>query len=105
MFLVETMAMAPNCCLVCGKGNTPDGKTGRVGPFLDLAIDYNWGDSGYMCSDCVARAAVLFGWISPDTKKELELHIGRMEKSLHDMEADMDRRRRREKQLKAAVRV
>jgi hypothetical protein len=105
MFLVETMTMAPNCCLTCGKGNTPDGRTGVVGPFVDLAIDYNWGDSGYMCSDCVAKLAVLFGWISPDTKKEQDLKIAKLEKEIHDLNADMDRRRLREKKVLRKARI
>ena len=105
MFLVETMTQPPNCCLACGKGNTPDGKTHEVGPFLDLNIDYNWGDSGYLCGDCIGQAAVLFGWISPDTKKDLELKIERQQKEIHDLNAQMDIRRRREKRALAKARA
>ena len=96
MFLVETMTMAPNSCMVCGRGNTPDRETGQTGPFLNLGIDYNWGDSGYLCEDCVGRAAVHFDWISPDTKKDLERQIKKLENQVHDLEGEMDMRRRRE---------
>lgn len=97
MFLVERMTMAPCVCLTCGKGNTPDGRTGEIGPYVDLAVEYNWGDSGYMCGDCGGKMAVLLGWISPDTEQELQRQIAKLEKEIHDMQADMDRRRIREK--------
>ena len=66
------------------------------GPFLSLGIDYNWGDSGYLCEECVGRAAVHFGWISPDTKRSLERQIKRLKQNIHDLEGEMDMRRRRE---------
>lgn len=105
MHLVERMVMAPNCCLTCGCGNTPNGQTGEVGPFVDLAIDYNWGDSGYICGDCAAKIAVLFGWISPDTKLEYDRQVARLEKQIHDLESDLDRRRIRERKALKQVRA
>jgi len=96
MHLVETMTQAPNACMVCGRGNVPDRETGQVGPFLYLGIDYNWGDSGYLCEDCTGKAAVLFGWISPDTKRDLERQIKKLKQQIHDLEGEMDMRRRRE---------
>lgn len=98
MHLVETMVQPPNQCLVCGKGNTPDGRTGKVGPFLDLGIDYNWGDSAYLCDECVGKAAVHFGWISPDTHTELKREIKRKDEKIHNLEGEIDMRRRRERQ-------
>jgi hypothetical protein len=91
------MTLAPNRCLVCGKGNTPDGVTGKVGPFLSLGIDYNWGDSGYLCEECVGRAAVFFEWISPDTQSQLSRRIKDLEKKVHDLEGEIEMRRRRER--------
>ena len=105
MFLVETMTMSPNACMACGKGNVPDGVTGKVGPFLNLGIDYNWGDSGYLCGDCIAQAAVMFGWISPDTKLEMEREAKRLRKEIHDLEATIDQRRRRERNALRRVRA
>jgi hypothetical protein len=96
MMLVETMTQAPNACMACGKGNVPDRETGKVGPFLYLGIDYNWGDSGYMCEDCVGKAAVFFDWISPDTKRQFERKIKKLEQKIHDLEGEIDMRRRRE---------
>jgi hypothetical protein len=80
----------------CGKGNTPDGQTGEIGPFLDMGLEYNWGDSGYLCMDCLALMAVTAGWISPDTEKQLKREIKRLEKKLHDKDAEIDVRARRE---------
>jgi len=96
-FLVETMTLAPNTCMCCGKGNTPDGVTGKVGPFADLGVDYNWGDSAYLCEDCVGKLAILFDWISPDTKKDLERVISKKNEEIHDLKSDIDIRRRRER--------
>lgn len=96
-FLVETMTLAPNTCMCCGRGNTPDGVTGVVGPFADLGVDYNWGDSAYLCGDCIGKLAILFDWISPDTKKQLERQITKLKKDIHDLNADIDIRRTRER--------
>jgi hypothetical protein len=104
-FLVEKMTMAPNQCLCCGKGNTPDGQTGEVGPFVDLAIDYNWGDSAYLCPDCVGRCAVLMGWISPDTEKTYKQTIKGLHAKIHDLEATIDLKRKRERQALRKVRA
>jgi hypothetical protein len=102
-FLVETMTMAPNACMMCGKGNVPDRETGVVGPYANLGIDYNWGDSGYLCGDCVGQLAVLFGWISPDTKKQQDRKIKSLDQKIHDLEGEIDMRRRRERtELKKA---
>jgi hypothetical protein len=96
MHLVDRMVMAPNSCMGCGRGNTPD-QYGNIGPFVNLGIDYNWGDSGYLCDDCVGKAAVLFGWISPDTHTDLQRQIRDHQKRIHDLEAEIDMRRNRER--------
>jgi len=80
----------------CGCGNVPDGDTGEIGPFLDLGLEYNWGDSGYLCMRCVSEMAVIAGWISPDTEKDLRKQIKRLEKKLHDKQAEIEVRARRE---------
>ena len=105
MFLVETMTQAPNSCMVCGRGNVPDRETGQLGPFLALGIDYNWGDSGYLCEDCAGKAAILFGWISPDTKMEMLRQIKRLETQIHNLEGEIDLRRRREHNALKKVRA
>jgi len=94
--LVERMTLPPATCMKCGKGNTPDGQTGEIGPYLDMGLEYNWGDSGYLCMDCVGLIAVTAGWISPDSKKELEKQVKRLEKKLHDKDAEIEVRSRRE---------
>jgi hypothetical protein len=99
--LVERMTLPPAMCMKCGKGNTPDGETGEVGPFLDMGLEYNWGDSGYLCMDCVALMAVTANWISPDTKKDLERRIKKLEAKIHDKDAEIEVRAQRER---AAIR-
>jgi len=90
------MTLPPATCMKCGCGNVPDGDTGEIGPFLDLGLEYNWGDSGYLCMKCVGEMAVIAGWISPDTEKDLKRQIKRLEKKLHDKDAEIDVRSRRE---------
>jgi len=90
------MTLPPATCMKCGRGNTPDGDTGEVGPFLDMGLEYNWGDSGYLCMDCLGLMAVTANWISPDTEKQLRKEIKRLEKKLHDKNAELDIRARRE---------
>ena len=94
--LVERMTLPPATCMKCGRGNTPDGDTGEVGPFLDMGLEYNWGDSGFLCMDCLGLMAVTANWISPDTEKQLRKEIKRLEKKLHDKNAELDIRARRE---------
>jgi hypothetical protein len=95
MFLVERMTMAPNRCLVCGSGNVEDGETKKLGPFIDLGIDYNWGDSAYLCMKCAGQIALLAGWCTPDEKKDLEREIRKHQKTIHNLEAKVEARARR----------
>jgi hypothetical protein len=46
--------------------------------------------------DCVGLIAVTAGWIAPDTEKELRRTIKRLEKKLHDKDAELEVRARRE---------
>ena len=105
MHLVETMTNPPNACMVCGRGNTPDGTTGQVGPFLDLGLDYNWGDSGYLCEDCAGKVATVFGWISQQTAKDKDVRISALNRKIHDLEGEIDMRRRRERVSLAKARA
>lgn len=95
--LVERMTLPPSTCMKCGCGNVPDGDTGEIGPFLDLGLEYNWGDSGYLCLRCVAIVATTAGWISPDTQKDLERKLKKQEKEIHDLQSEIDQRRQRER--------
>jgi hypothetical protein len=97
MRLVETMTLPPNNCMSCGRGNTPDGATGQVGPFVDLEIDYNWGDSGYFCEDCAGKVAACIGWISPQIAADKDEEIKSLGRKIHDLEGEIDMRRRRER--------
>src|SRR5215472_13361304 len=90
------MTLPPGTCMKCGRGNTPDGDTGEIGPFLDMGLEYNWGDSGYLCMDCVGLIAVTAGWIAPDTEKGYLRQISRLKKQLHDKDAEIEIRSKRE---------
>lgn len=89
MHLVERMTQAPPQCIFCGAGNTPYEDTERVGPFIDTERDTGWGDPIYICTreSCAGQVAVLAGWISPDTAKDLERRIKKLTKDLHDAHA------------------
>lgn len=104
-FLVERMNQSPNTCMKCGRGNTPDGVDGTIGPFVDLGIDYNYGDSGYLCVPCIEEVAALVGWISPDTAKDQRREIKKLEKEIHNLEADLEKRRQRERKALRAARA
>lgn len=95
--LVERMTLPPATCMKCGCGNVPDGDSGEIGPFLDLGLEYNWGDSGYLCMKCVGLMAVTTGWISPDTEKQLKREIKNLQKQLHDKDAEIEVRAQRER--------
>jgi hypothetical protein len=95
MLLVNRMTMAPNRCMVCGCGNVPDGETGEVGPFIDLGIDYNWGDSGYLCLVCGGKIAAMSGWSTPDELKDLQRIIEKKDKEIHNLRAKMRLRNKR----------
>jgi hypothetical protein len=99
-FLVERMTLAPGTCMKCGAGNTPDGDTGKIGPFIDLAMDYNYGDSGYFCIPCAEKVGVLAGLISADTAKDLERKIKAKDEAIHELQAEIEQRRNRMRQLK-----
>ena len=94
------MERPPGTCMMCGCGHTPD-NNGVIGPFIDLAIDYNWGDSGYLCIPCATIVGVTAGCATPDTLKDRDRQIAKLEKEMHELQSEMEVRRRREK---AAVR-
>lgn len=93
MQLVERMTGSPPHCMICGMGNTPDGETGEIGPFLDLQREISWGDDAYLCESCASEIGSHFGMITPDEAKELKRAMRRLKKKMHDMEADMATRK------------
>src|SRR4051812_40602833 len=96
MRLVERMTGSPPNCFNCGKGNTPDGDTGEIGPFLDLQREVNWDDDVYLCEDCALEIGAIFGMKTPDEVQDLERAVRKLKKQIHDLNAEMDVRKRRE---------
>jgi hypothetical protein len=88
--LVERMLGDPPHCLVCGKGNTPDGDTGEIGPFLDLAREINWADDCYLCVDCSVKIGTMVGCMTPTDLQDLEAEKKALELKVHDLTAELD---------------
>lgn len=90
MHLVQRMTMAPARCMICGMGNVPDGDTKIIGPFIDLGLDYNWGDSGYLCMKDAGKIAALAEWVTPDEMKDVVRQLKAKETEIHELKAKYD---------------
>lgn len=97
MHVVDRMTQSPPNCMICGVGNTPDTE-GNIGPFLDLERDVNWGDSTYLCESCGSKVGASFGMITTTEAEEHHLQMQALKKKLHDKDAEIGLRRRRERQ-------
>lgn len=95
MFTVERMTYDPCRCVVCGKGNVPDGDTGEIGPFIDLGIEVGWNDHAYLCLDCGTKVGALAGMISEDEKKDLTREVRKQHEKIHDLEVETESLTRR----------
>jgi hypothetical protein len=84
--IVERMTQSPPKCLHCGAGNVTN-TAGEIEPALDLERDVGWGDPTYICSQCVAQIAALWGYISIDQEQDYRREIKRLKKELHDLSA------------------
>jgi hypothetical protein len=73
--------------MICGRGNTPDGKTKRIGPFLDLERSVNWDDSTYLCQDCGEEIGQAFGMPTPDELLALRQEVRGLTVALHEEKA------------------
>jgi hypothetical protein len=97
MHNVERMTQSPPQCIFCGAGNTPYEDTKNIGPFIDTERDTGWGDPIYIChrDSCAGQVAVLAGWVSPDTARDLERTVRRLQKELHDARSSQEIAERR----------
>jgi hypothetical protein len=102
--LVERMTLAPAVCMVCGKGNTPDGRSKQILPAVDLEGDRNWGDSTYICTQCAEKIGGLVGMATPDTVSDLEQTIKKRDREIHELGADLDQKRIKIRRLLARER-
>ena len=103
MKLVQKMTLDPNRCIACGKGNTPDGDTGEIGPFIDLETEVGWQDHAYLCCDCGTRAGALAGMISKDEAQDAARQIRKLQAELHDAQAKLEHTQRRLKGTQAKL--
>jgi hypothetical protein len=95
MRTVEIMTLDPCRCIGCGKGNTPDGDTGEVGPFIDLEMEVGWNDHAYICLDCGVKVGAIAGMISEDEFKDLKRALRVKEHELHAAKSELDETTRR----------
>jgi hypothetical protein len=97
MRLVERMNFAPHSCVVCGVGNTPDGDTGEVGPFIDLGVEVSWGDHAYMCLGCGTKVGVLCKMGSAEDMGLKDDEIRRLKRDNHELQSTIELATAREK--------
>lgn len=100
MRIVERMTQTPPKCLHCGAGNI-ENTAGEVEPALDLERDVGWGDPTYICSQCVAQIAALWGYISIDQENDYKREVKRLKKELHELTARHSAVMRRIRQVTA----
>jgi len=96
MRLVERMTGSPPNCFNCGKGNTPDGDTGEIGPFIDMQREVDWNDDVYLCTDCAVEIGAIVGCKTPDEVLGLERKVAALRKKLHNLQGEVEMRKRRE---------
>lgn len=91
MHLVE---VTPAPCLNCGTGNVPtnDGSPRR---FVDLERDTHWDDPAILCEDCIMQLGGMIGMLSMDALNEYKHQLGRKDKEIHDLQAEIGSMKRR----------
>ena len=92
-------------CLVCGRGNTPNGDDGTRPTFVDLERDVNWNDPAILCEDCAIKVGSIVGLLGPDERDELNRTIRKRDKEIHRLNAELDSMRRRNTRLSRAGRA
>jgi hypothetical protein len=99
MRLIE-VTQAP--CLVCGRGNTPNGDDHERPIFVDLERDVNWNDPAVLCEGCCTQIGALVGMMGEDEKESLEGTIKRKDRKIHQQKAEIDKLHVRARQLSRA---
>jgi hypothetical protein len=95
MRLIEA---TPAPCINCGRGNG-DSNDGDRPRFVDLERDVNWNEPVIFCEDCIMKLGGLIGMLGEDTRKELLREVRKAHQELHDVQAEMDKMRRRAARL------
>lgn len=105
MQLVEKMTMAPNTCLVCGRGNSTKNSKGENGPYVDLQRDVNWNETVYICETCALEVGNCVGMITADEQRELNERIALLKRKLHSVLAKLDKTERKRQIAEKKLRV
>lgn len=87
---MHTIEITPQPCMVCGRGNTPNGDDGTRPVFVDLERDVNWNDSAILCEDCAVKVGSIVGMLSPDDRGDLEKVIEKKDKEIHSLKSELD---------------
>lgn len=95
------MTQPPMQCLVCFRGNTPDGRD-TLDDFwvLDLERDVNWGDPTYLCKYCCEKIAALTGFVPEADFAEQASIVRHQSRKIHNLLAKLEARDRRLDQIR-----
>ena len=94
--------VSPAPCLVCGRGNTPNGEDHSRPRFIDLERDINWNDPAVLCEDCCLKVGTMIGMLTPDDKRDHDLVVKNKDKEIHRLKAENDALHRRYAQRRRA---
>jgi hypothetical protein len=95
---MRMLEVTPAPCIHCGKGNTPNNQ-GDLPRFVDLERDVNWDEPVIVCEDCVMKLGGMMGMLSEETRKDFLREVKAAQKELHELQAQMDKMKRRAKRL------
>ena len=99
MHLVE---ITPAPCLVCGRGNTPNGDDRQMPRFVDLERDVNWNDPAVLCEGCAVIVGTLVDMLTPDDKRDHDRVVAKKDKEIHRLNTELDSLHRRYAQRRRA---
>jgi hypothetical protein len=99
---VHLTEVSPAPCLVCGRGNTPNGEDHSRPRFVDLERDVNWNDPAVLCEDCALKVGTMIGMLTPDDKRDHDLVVKNKDKEIHRLKAENDSLHRRYAQRRRA---
>lgn len=94
--MVPAMDQQPACCLLCNQTPTRNGKP--LPSATVRGLDVNWGDSVFICWNCINIMADLVGRVDQDKAKKsaernkfLEKRLTQVSKELSDAEDRIER--------------
>lgn len=79
-YLLDSPVASPGNCGICGYSSNDR-------RYLDPRLDFEFYGTLIFCDQCVASMARLFGWLTPELAKELEVRVESAETHLVQMRA------------------